>query len=396
MPTCFRLNRRWLTHAYSRRRTVERSLTSTVRQLYDRGATVTYVIEDMGGTSAGIKRIEEPMSAKESALQRSMSLVNYLLPKGFPHSVRAGYKQFATGQFVSNGLSTAAGVLSMQALLYALGIGIGTAGIGSASLAATLNWVIKDGLGQLGGVLFASVVNNKFDADPKRWRLLATIAMDAASFLEMLTPMMPGYFLAVASVANVGKNISFLAASASRAAIHRSFTLQENLADVTAKTGSQFIVSSLLGTSLGVTLSSFVAWSVEGAGAQYDTTLALYCALSSVSIAVTYWSLRHVTITSLGPARLDYVVHQYLFPLLHSGTSSEQYASSVEEGDLTSPEELRSQESRLGVPGLQGRRQQGNQALEPMHLPELKVGCDLHEAVGGSQEFQVCKRAACR
>ena len=27
-------------------------------------------------------------------------------------------------------------------------------------IAATLNWVIKDGLGQLGGVIFASVVSN--------------------------------------------------------------------------------------------------------------------------------------------------------------------------------------------------------------------------------------------
>lgn len=45
----------------------------------------------------------------------------------------------------------------MQSLLCAIGIGASEA----LPLAATLNWVIKDGLGQLGGVIFASVV---------RWR----------------------------------------------------------------------------------------------------------------------------------------------------------------------------------------------------------------------------------
>jgi hypothetical protein len=39
-----------------------------------------------------------------------------------------------------------AAVLSMQALLYAVGLGAG-----SIPVAAALNWVMKDGLGQLGG-----------------------------------------------------------------------------------------------------------------------------------------------------------------------------------------------------------------------------------------------------
>lgn len=62
----------------------------------------------------------------------------------------------------------------MQALLSAIGIGSGD---GSLPLAATLNWVIKDGLGQFGGVLFASMVNNQFDADPKKWRMISSLSM---------------------------------------------------------------------------------------------------------------------------------------------------------------------------------------------------------------------------
>jgi hypothetical protein len=48
-------------------------------------------------------------------------------------------------------------------MLHALGLGAGT----SIGLAATTNWIIKDGFGQLGGVLFAGLMGTRFDASPK-------------------------------------------------------------------------------------------------------------------------------------------------------------------------------------------------------------------------------------
>ena len=97
------------------------------------------------------------------------------------------------------------------------------------------------------------------------------------------------WFLPCASIANIGKNVGFLAASASRAAIHQSLSMggttisddgadkpskdlkeeiedcssksstkavaASNLGDVTAKSGSQTIVASLLGTAIGIFLS---------------------------------------------------------------------------------------------------------------------------------------------
>lgn len=46
-----------------------------------------------------------------------------------------------------------------------------------------------------------------------------------------------------------GKNISFLAASASRAAIHNVLAAKGNLADVTAKAGAQTILACMVGES---------------------------------------------------------------------------------------------------------------------------------------------------
>jgi hypothetical protein len=398
-----------------------------VKQIHDQGRVETFKLSQSAGQpdQTTIEKVKHDENIKQSLSRQARDVVTYLLPKGYPTSVRKGYAQFAVGQLLSNTLSTAAGVLSMQALLYAMGIGM-SLGAGTAPLAATLNWVIKDGLGQLGGVLFASFVNNRFDADPKRWRLTATVAMDTASFMEMLTPLAPGYFLPIASVANVSKNISYLAASASRAAIHRSFMLEENLADVTAKTGSQFIVSSLIGTSLGVGLSGLVTWGVAGATPQYECTVALYCALSSVSIAVTYLSLRYVTITSLSPQRLDYVMHQYLLPALHGGaasvplitsTATSSDSSTDQAGEfpisnlqqledeenfwiyrqLVTPEELRQAEAVLGVPPLLAPAPSSSGAgsasgQREVVLPSLRVGCDLHEVVSSVAEYEVsCK-----
>ena len=129
-------------------------------------------------------------------------------------------------------------------------------------------------------------MSDRFDADPRYWRFVSSLALDASTLLELLSPLAPGCFLPIASVANVGKNVSFLSASASRAALHLALAREGNLADVTAKTGSQArgvgarrrrearfsrarslvradprrraqtIVGSLVGTTLGIALST--------------------------------------------------------------------------------------------------------------------------------------------
>ena len=74
-------------------------------------------------------------------------IVLKFLPHGYPNSVREGYIYFATGQMISSilGTVTVCGVLSMQSLFHAVGIGF----MLTTPLAAALNWIIKDGLGQV-------------------------------------------------------------------------------------------------------------------------------------------------------------------------------------------------------------------------------------------------------
>ena len=133
--------------------------------------------------------------------------MEHLLPKDYGSSVSEGYIDYVKWSMLASITGTVSGVLSMEALLFAMGLGAG-----SLPMAAALNWIIKDGLGQFGGMLCASFINQKFDADPKRWRLMAAGVLDVSVLLEVLTPLWPKSFLLMASIANVGKNIGWISA----------------------------------------------------------------------------------------------------------------------------------------------------------------------------------------
>merc|ERR1719331_3101997 len=153
----------------------------------------------------------------------------------------------------------------------------------------------------LGGVAFASIWSGALDARPRRWRLRSSVALDAAALVELAAlPAFPQYFVPIAGLANVAKNISYLAASASRAAIHRALSNRQgaaNLGDLTAKSGSQTIVASLVGLGLGVGVTNvWPAWA----------------ALSATHLTCTWLSLRYVADVELDPPRLAALVDAFL------------------------------------------------------------------------------------
>ena len=53
--------------------------------------------------------------------------------------------------------------------------------------AAAYTWVLKDGIGQVGAILFASRYGKNFDEDIKKWRFMAYVALDTAIYIELTT-----------------------------------------------------------------------------------------------------------------------------------------------------------------------------------------------------------------
>ena len=247
----------------------------------------------------------------------------HFLPSGYPLSVGEGYTQFVSYCFLSSICGSAAMVLSTQTLLLAVGIGNASA----APMAGALNWVMKDGIGQLGGVIFASRITsntsgNTIDKDPKRYRMISALSMDGATFLEILSPLFPGNFLLIASVANIGKNIGFLTASASRAALHQSLAIRDNLGDVTAKAGSQSIAASLLGTGLGIGISSFIG------GDHMNVALGFLC-LSSIHQFCTYKSLKAISLKKFNKQRLLIALDLYLQSIIDPYKNDEGFSPEI-------------------------------------------------------------------
>ncbi|KAJ1966037.1 hypothetical protein GGI12_000355 [Dipsacomyces acuminosporus] len=257
-------------------------------------------------TSPGIPGIPGiPGSRSQTAAKRpSLELQDYVdsmvkafLPADYKNSVTREYIPYTKWQFVHNVLGSASGVLSTQAMLYAMGLGAG-----SLPLSAAINWILKDGFGQLGGVAYATMVGQKFDSDPKHQRFWSTVWLQGATWLEMLTPLAPHMFLLIGSIANIGKNISWLAMSATKASINRTFCRKENLGDLTAKYGSQATAAGLLGTAAGVLIGATMDVSIY-------TLILGFIPISLASIWANYKSLSYAITPTLNLERAQNMVN---------------------------------------------------------------------------------------
>ncbi|KAL1530195.1 hypothetical protein AB1Y20_001111 [Prymnesium parvum] len=243
-------------------------------------------------SGATIEPLGEPAGARGRLPLRAIpaAAAAHFLPKGFPLSVGADYLPYSLWCALAGVCGSAAGVLSTQSLLYAIGVGHSAA----LPLAASLNWVIKDGIGQLAAVASAAVISDRFDVDPKRWRAVAALSEAGARCLNASTPFAPWAFLPLASAANLGYSVACLAASATKADFHRSLTRQQNLGDLTAKAGSQAIVASLAGTAAALLLSS-------AAVATPADALVGTVALSAAQLLAIERALQHLALPTLTP-----------------------------------------------------------------------------------------------
>ena len=100
----------------------------------------------------------------------------FFLPSGYPDSVGSNYLQYTLWQAVTNFATTANGVLASTFLLYAVGLGAG-----AIPTAGALNWVLKDGLGQMGTLLFGKAIAHNFDIHSKSWYFLSFVLLSTAT-----------------------------------------------------------------------------------------------------------------------------------------------------------------------------------------------------------------------
>ena len=228
-------------------------------------------------------------------------LSSLFLPANYPHSVTPDYLTFQVYDTIQASSSYLRGLLCTQAIL--AGIGVGSAAATPAS--ATLNWITRDGVGMLGGMLFAWYGAQSFGINVKRWRLFADLINDIGLTLELLSPRFPHLFLVLACIGTLCRALCGVAAGATRASLMSHFALHNNIADISAKEGIQETAVTLAGLVLG--------WqAVDWLDGDLRLTWLVFGLLTAVHVWANVLAMRCLVLTSLDDQRADLCMTHFL------------------------------------------------------------------------------------
>ncbi|KAI3445542.1 hypothetical protein Pfo_002207 [Paulownia fortunei] len=240
---------------------------------------------------------------------------SYVVPEGFPDSVTPSYVPYMTWRALKHFFGGAMGVFTTQTLLGSLGVSRNRAAPG----AVAINWILKDGAGRVGKMLFARQ-GKKFDYDLKQLRFAGDLLMELGAGVELATAAVPHLFLPLACAANVAKNVAAVTSTSTRTPIYKAFAQGENIGDVTAKGECVGNVADVLGTGLSIMIAK--------RNPSLFTTFAL---LSCGYVMSSYQEVKSVVLHTLNRARFTVAVESFLktgqVPCLQEGNSMENIFS---------------------------------------------------------------------
>lgn len=192
-------------------------------------------------------------------------------------------------------------MLCNQAMLASLGLNVAEATGG----AVAIQWVLKDGFGEIGKMLFIRRFSNSLDSHPKTWKLAGEAFSLLGSTMQLLTVVSPpSFFLPLASIGNAFRSIHFSIFGAAHMTFTRSFALQGNVGDVVAKDDAQMSLAHLLGMLGGVSLLSISHTPMFLFG--------LFAAFAPLHFAITVTMIRAANFEILNQAKLTLLARAYV------------------------------------------------------------------------------------
>lgn len=227
-------------------------------------------------------------------------LQDVFLPQGYPESVSPDYLHYQMWDTAQAYCSSIAGALSLQATLTGLGVGEGAA----TPLAATLIWLLKDGTGMVASIAFAYWKGSQLDCNSKQWRLFADVANDSGHLLRLLGPVLPVPFLFVMCISAVMMALVGVAGGATRASLTLHQARRDNMADVSAKDGSQETLVNLAALFSNLTILPFITSSLLLTWITFLMCVVLH-------LLANYQAVRAVKMESLNRPRLLYILDQW-------------------------------------------------------------------------------------
>ncbi|KAK1438974.1 hypothetical protein QVD17_04787 [Tagetes erecta] len=231
----------------------------------------------------------------------SLGVRNFL----FPREINENYLQYVKWKFLHRVFSSALQVLATQAMFRAIGIGYAR----SLPSAAALNWVLKDGLGRLSRCIYTASLASAFDTNLKRVRFSTSVVFSLSIGVELMTPAFPQYFLLLASIANIAKQISLACYLATGTAVHRSFAVADNLGEVSAKAQIQTVCFDNLGLMLAAALNILLK---NNQRLQAGLPFVVYPIFTAIDLYGIYQSLKHVHLQTLTKDRLEMIIDTWI------------------------------------------------------------------------------------
>ncbi|KAJ7967927.1 protein root UVB sensitive 6-like [Quillaja saponaria] len=256
------------------------------------------------------------LQTPQAPLDELMSFVrSYVVPEGFPDSVSPSYVPYMTWRALKHFFGGAMGVFTTQTLLSSVGVSRNRTTPG----AVAINWILKDGAGRVGKMLFARQ-GKKFDYDLKQLRFAGDLLMELGAGVELATAAVPHLFLPLACAANVAKNVAAVTSTSTRTPIYKAFAKGENIGDVTAKGECVGNIADLLGTGLSIMISK-----------RNPSLITTFGLLSCGYIFSSYKEVKSVVLHTLNLARFSVAVESFLktgqVPSLQEGNMNEDIFS---------------------------------------------------------------------
>ena len=248
--------------------------------------------EDKGGESKGKSRARP-------FLERAWhGLKSVFMPEGFPESVSEDYLEYQVWDTAQALCSTLSGLLSAKAILTGVGVGDSAA----TPTSAVLQYITRDVTGMAGRILFAWHKASSLDRNAKSWRLAADVMNDLAMFVELLSPLFPALFLWLACAGSLLRSLVGVAGAATRTALTMHQARAGNIADVTAKDGSQETAVNIAGLLIGAYLLNALA-AIEDPVRSQAVTWMVFVALTMGHIYSNYRAVRAVVMETLNDQR---------------------------------------------------------------------------------------------
>ncbi|KAL6325428.1 hypothetical protein AAG906_023273 [Vitis piasezkii] len=222
-----------------------------------------------------------------------------------PQKVSGNYMDYVKWKFLHRVFSSALQVLATQSMFRAIGIGYSR----SLPSAAALNWVLKDGLGRLCRCIYTASLASAFDTNLKRVRFSTSVLFSLSIGVELLTPAFPNYFLLLATIANIAKQVTVACYLATGSAVHRSFAIADNLGEVSAKAQIQMVCFDNLGLMLAAVLNILCK---NNQRLLAGLPFVVYPIFSAIDLFGIYQGLKHVHLQTLTKDRLEIILNMWI------------------------------------------------------------------------------------